>query len=121
MNALKLSLACLASAVLAAAAPAQAHGKLLASEPVDAAFLTQTPAHLRLTFSEAPELAFSKVTLAGANDVAIALSKPQVAASDAKTIDVDVPPLKAGDYQVQWSIMTRDGHKTHGKFGFKVN
>jgi methionine-rich copper-binding protein CopC len=31
-----------------------------------------------------------------------------------------LPSLQSGQYRVQWSTVTHDGHKTRGEFSFRV-
>jgi len=102
------------------ASSAQAHGKMVASEPKAGAELQAGPRQIRLRFNEALERAFSKIALVDASEVAIALPGITVDKNDPKVMIAEVPALKAGQYRVRWSVMTRDGHKTGGEFDFKV-
>ena len=103
------------------ASSAYAHGKIVASEPKAGAELPTGPSHIRLRFNEKLERAFSKMALADASGRAIALPDITVDQRDPNVMSAEVPALKAGQYRVRWSVMTRDGHKTGGEFGFKVN
>jgi methionine-rich copper-binding protein CopC len=31
-----------------------------------------------------------------------------------------LPPLPTGEYHIQWTTMTRDGHKVKGEVAFKI-
>lgn len=120
-----------AAAVLAAvlcapvASPASArsafHLHLLSSNPAADATLATSPASLRLTFSEAPELAVTSVRLRGPGDHAVALGRLQRAPRDRATV-VTAPraPLAHGRYTVTWRTMSHDGHPMHGDFHFTV-
>jgi len=103
------------------ASSAQAHGKIVASEPKAGAELRAGPRQIRLRFNETLERAFSKIVLVDASEVTIALPDITLDKSDPNVMIAEVPALKAGQYRVRWSVMTRDGHKTGGEFGFKVN
>jgi methionine-rich copper-binding protein CopC len=102
------------------ASAAQAHGKIVASEPKAGGELQAGPKEIRLRFNEALESAFSKIALVDAREAAIALSGITVDKNDPKVIFAQVPALKPGQYRVRWTAMTHDGHKTKGEFGFKV-
>jgi len=123
----KLFAALVLAAVLGAgvAAPASArsafHLHLLRSDPAADATLATAPAALRLTFSEAPELAVTTVRLRGPGDRAIALGRLQRAPRDRATL-VATPraALAHGRYTVTWRTMSHDGHPMHGTFAFTV-
>ena len=99
---------------------ARAHGKLVASEPTAGAELQAGPSHIRLRFNERLESAFSKIGLVDVSEVAVALPAVTVDKIDPNVMVAAVPALAVGQYRVRWSVMTRDGHKTHGEFGFRV-
>ena len=44
----------------------------------------------------------------------------QVDAHDATLLEVSLPPLPSGTYQVVWSAVARDGHRTEGSFPFQI-
>jgi methionine-rich copper-binding protein CopC len=111
----------LIAAVLAiGAGAAHAHAKLESSEPKASSTLERAPTALRLQFNEALEPAFSKLALHDAAGKEIALPKVQLDKAKPKEMAVPLPPLAAGNYRVQWSTVTHDGHKTKGEFGFQV-
>lgn len=123
MNTLNLKkIAALALLALAAgsASLAHAHAKLEASEPKAAAVLEQAPKQIRLQFNSEVEPAFTKIKLVDASQAEVALPKPEPEAGNPKAFHCAVPALKAGDYQIQWSAVTRDGHKVKGAIPFKV-
>jgi len=118
----------LSAAVLCAAAPATArsafHLRLVSSDPAADATLAAPPAALRLTFSEAPELAVTTVRLKGPGDHAVAMNRLVRAPGDRATV-VATPraPLALlghGRYEVTWRTMAHDGHAMHGTFHFTV-
>jgi methionine-rich copper-binding protein CopC len=114
----------LAASVFAFAAiatsAALAHAKLESSEPPAGSTLSRAPKEIRLKFNEAIEPAFSKITLADTNNAGVALPQANVDAADATTMSAALPALRAGEYHVQWTTMTHDGHKATGEFSFKV-
>src|SRR5688572_29364411 len=63
-----------------------AHGVLRKSEPANGATLRAAPTVIRLTFSEAPQLAFTRVELFGPDSQRVALSELRVAAPDSAVV-----------------------------------
>ncbi|HEV7589454.1 MAG TPA: copper resistance protein CopC [Longimicrobium sp.] len=124
---LRTAAAAALAAVLSAAsaAPASAgssfHLRLVSSDPAADATLAAPPAALRLTFSEAPELAVTTVRLRGPGDRAVALGRLVRARGDRATV-VATPraPLGHGRYALTWRTMSHDGHAMHGTFHFTV-
>jgi len=109
----------------AVATPASAgsafHLRLVSSDPAADATLAAPPAALRLTFSEAPELAVTTVRLRGPGDRAVALGRLARKPGDRATV-VATPraPLAHGRYELTWRTMSKDGHAMHGTFHFTV-
>lgn len=122
----KAALALAAAALLlgGVAAPARAgsafHLRLVRSDPAADATVPP-PAALRLTFSEAPELAVTSVRLRDATDHAVALRPLARAQGDRATL-VATPraALAHGRYTVTWRTMSHDGHAMHGTYHFTV-
>lgn len=107
-----------ASTLLASAA--LAHAKLEASTPKANSIVSPAPAQVRLQFNEPLELPFSKVKLVDQKGAIVAPSKIAVDPANAKALIATMPALQAGAYRVQWSTVTRDGHKVKGEFSFQV-
>src|SRR5687767_5185369 len=99
-----------------------AHGVLRKSEPANGSTLRTAPRVIRLTFSEAPQLAFTRVELIGADSQRVALSPLRVAAPDtAAVVIADVlGPLRAGQYRIAWQITSDDGHPVRGTVTFRI-
>jgi putative copper export protein/methionine-rich copper-binding protein CopC len=99
-----------------------AHGELRKSEPANGALLRVAPRVIRLTFSEPPQLAFTRVELIGPDSQSVALSPLRVAAADSTAVVVaDVlGPLRAGRYRITWQITSADGHPVRGSVGFRI-
>lgn len=102
------------------ATSALAHAKLEASTPRANAVVSPAPAQLRLQFNEPLELPFSKVKLVDDKGVVTEASKLAIDSTNAKVLVAALPALHAGAYRVQWTTLTRDGHKAKGEFGFRV-
>jgi copper transport protein len=111
-----------AASVLLLPAMLYAHGVLRKSEPANGAILRVAPRVIRLTFSEPPRLAFTRVDLIGPDSQSVALSPLRVAAPDSTNIVVaDVAgPLRAGRYRIAWQITSVDGHPVRGTVSFRI-
>lgn len=99
---------------------ALAHAHLASSEPADKA-VAVAPQALTLTFTEDIEPAFSGVTLLDGQQKAVASGKAQRDAGQPNRLTVPLQaPLRPGDYQVRWHVLSVDGHKTQGSYRFSV-
>ncbi|MCA1247307.1 copper resistance protein CopC [Massilia sp. MS-15] len=116
----KLTTAALAAAAIFSAPPALAHTRLEASSPQADSVVSPAPAQLRLQFSDPLELPFSKIKLVDDQGAVVAPSKIAVDPAHANVLVATMPALHPGAYRVQWSTVTRDGHKVKGEFGFRV-
>src|ERR687884_2358945 len=102
-----LSRAALAVALAAPLRVAHAHAHLARSSPARGARLLVVPRELRLTFSEAPELAASRVLLLGPDGQAVSLEPLRI--DSARTLVAAVRgALTAGDYTIEWSTAGSD-------------
>ena len=99
-----------------------AHGALRKSEPANGATLRVVPRVLRLTFTEPPQLAFTRIELIGPDSGHVALSPLRVAAGDSTAIIVAdvIGPLRAGRYRIAWQITSADGHPVRGAVAFRI-
>ncbi|HHT0123910.1 CopC domain-containing protein YobA [Raoultella planticola] len=100
---------------------ALAHAHLQQQTPAADSTVTASPESLTLSFSEGIETAFSAVTLTGPQQKAVVTGK--LARSDSNKAQLIVPltqPLSAGEYTVDWHVVSVDGHKTKGQYHFSV-
>ncbi len=103
--------------VIVAAEPCFAHANLQSSSPAANAVLTESPRQLTLKFSEEARLAVLKIFKAD-KEIPIAVDRE---AKPGTVINVPLPALAPGDYQVQWSALAADdGHVTKGRFSFSI-
>lgn len=111
----------IAAAVLSLiAAEAQAHARLLKSDPKAGATVA-APKVLRLAYSETIVPATSSVAIAGADKKPVAAGPLALDARDQRTVIVPLTgKLTAGAYKVDWSMTSADGHTMTGAFAFKV-
>ena len=98
-----------------------AHAHLQQQTPAADSTVAASPESLTLSFSEGIETAFSAVTLTGPQQKAVATGK--LTRSDSNKAQLIVPltqPLAAGEYTVDWHVVSVDGHKTKGQYHFTV-
>ncbi|EKZ6353098.1 CopC domain-containing protein YobA [Klebsiella aerogenes] len=115
-----LSAAVFLSAMLTTAS-AFAHAHLQQQIPAADSTVSVSPQALTLTFSEGVELSFCGVTLSGPQNKPVATGK--LARSDGNKAQLTLPlnePLAAGEYTVEWHVVSVDGHKTKGQYHFSV-
>lgn len=120
MHIKNLMRAALAAAAMISVPAALAHTRLEASSPQANSVVSPAPAQLRLQFSDPLELPFSKVKLVDEGGAVVTPSKIAVDPANAKALLATIPVLHAGAYRVQWSTVTRDGHKVKGEYSFRV-
>jgi len=94
-----------------------AHAKLKGTSPAADAKLSAAPKSLILTFNEGVQLAILKLTSRG-KEIPLSFDRSAVPAAE---VTVALPPLPAGPYQVQWSVLSaNDGHVVKGTFSFVI-
>ena len=100
---------------IAAAAPVLAHVKQSSSVPADNAMLMQTPATLSISFSGPVKLTKVELLQNAATTIVFGFTPSLEAATQ---YSWPLPPLAAGNYQVNWVGLGNDGHKMKGDFSF---
>ncbi|AWP32651.1 copper homeostasis periplasmic binding protein CopC [Pantoea eucalypti] len=117
----RMIIAVTAAGMMAFSSLAGAHAHLQSSLPAAKAQVTTSPDALTLNFSEDIEAAFSGVTLLDSAQKPVVTAKARVESDQKKRLIVGLPqPLKAGSYQVNWHVLSVDGHKTAGSYRFSV-
>lgn len=115
------TMALVVTALLALPGVLLAHARLTKSAPAAGAKLVTSPTSIRLWFSEAPEVAFTKVTLFGPDSTEVALGPVQREPNEPLSVAVPIATVLApGQYTVVWRTAASDGHPSHGRFGFVV-
>lgn len=110
-----------AAGFLAMAGDLSAHGVLQSSAPSNGAHLDSAPRQLRLTFTEAPQLALARVQLTGPDGRAVSLGTLSLAQESGRTIVAPITAgLQPGSYTVAWQVAGADGHPVRGTFKFVV-
>jgi copper transport protein len=97
-----------------------AHARLTKSDPAANSTLSEPPKAIALWFSEAPELAMTKIILSDSAGARVSLGP--VERGDSKlAIRLKVPTtLRPGRYTVTWRVAAADGHPSNGSFKFSV-
>ncbi|MDQ3428234.1 MAG: CopD family protein, partial [Gemmatimonadota bacterium] len=89
--------------------------------PAAGARLRTAPTELRLTFSEVPELTFTRLTLLGPAGDTVRLRPPALAGGDAHTVVAAIDEkLPAGQFAVIWQTAGPDAHPIRGRYTFTV-
>ncbi len=109
-----LALACAVSAhaVFAHARPQQQ------SPAPDAT--VDAPSEVSIDFSEGLEPAFSTLIVIDAAGKHVEAAKATVDTANKKHMSVPLNHLGTGAYQVEWTAVADDGHKTNGHYLFNV-
>lgn len=107
-----------AAALVVAAGPAFAHASLVRANP--ARDTTVAPLRtVQLAFSAHIETRFSTVEVVSASGQKIA--GESAVGSDNRTLTATLNrPLAPGVYRVEWRIVSTDGHRMQGDYGFTV-
>jgi methionine-rich copper-binding protein CopC len=97
---------------------AWAHAYPSLVSPADGSTVTQPPREIRIQFTEGVELEFSRVDIKSSNGEKVSQGKLRKVAED--TLAVDVKPLPAGNYSIEWQVLSVDTHITEGVLRFTV-
>jgi len=97
---------------------ARAHVYPAVSIPNNGATVTEPPREVRIQFTEGIEIAFSQITVKGANGELVSRGKLRKLADD--TVAIDLKPLGPGNYSVEWQVLSVDTHITDGTLRFTV-
>jgi len=114
-----ISMLALAAMALAPAAPALAHAHVVSSTPAASAAIA-APKQVSVTFNEKLVPAFSKLEISMAG-MAMKVPVKTSLSADGKTLTgVPQAALMKGNYVINWSAASADGHKTKGSIAFKI-
>lgn len=101
---------------------ALAHAHLKVQTPAADATVSSAPKVLTLNFSEGIEPNFSGVKVTGPNDAVVKTGKLGLDPNNNTQVNVPIESeLTAGKYNVDWHVVSVDGHKTKGQYSFTVN
>ncbi len=117
-SALAVCVALLCAAMLALPAPAQAHDTLLSTDPTDGSTLETSPEAITFTFSADILEVSPLVRVTDGSGDQIAEITPTV---EGPTATATLPePLAAGTYDIQWRVVSGDGHPIEGTLTLTV-
>jgi methionine-rich copper-binding protein CopC len=105
---------------LAAARPCWAHAFPDHSDPRVGHTLDAPPPSVRIWFDGEIEPVFSSIRVEDDNKRQVDRGDPHVSSTDRTLLEVSLPPLPSGRYEVVWSVVARDGHRTEGRFPFRI-
>jgi methionine-rich copper-binding protein CopC len=97
---------------------AWSHAYPAVSIPNDGATVKEPPREVRIQFTEGVEIAFSRITVKGANGEVVSQGKVRQLAED--TLAIDLKPLSPGNYTVEWQVLSVDTHVTEGLLRFTI-
>jgi copper resistance protein C len=98
-----------------------AHAHLESAVPAENAIVKVSPVEIDLTFSEGLNLKFSGATITGPGKATISTGQAKLSINDHKTLVIPLSaPLASGEYTVNWTALSTDGHKTKGSYTFTV-
>jgi len=82
--------------------------------------LNVPPVAVVLRFESALELPFCQILLEDQNGSLISSGTLQLEGENHNILHLPLPPLPPGHYQVIWSVVARDGHRTEGDYSFTI-
>ncbi len=104
------------AAVLAWAAPASAHARLVSSSPPGGATVTEAPARIVMDFSERIESSFGGVQVFGPTGQRVEAGAAEISG---RHLELPLPVIdQAGTYTVAFRIISADGHPIEASFSF---
>ncbi len=110
----------LAAVLCAGASTCWAHAFPDHSDPRVGHTIDAPPPSVRIWFDGEIEPVFSSIRVEDDNKRQVDKGDPRVDARDNTLLEVSLPPLPSGRYQVFWSVVARDGHRTEGHFPFRI-
>lgn len=99
---------------------AWAHAFLDHSDPKVGSTVANSPAKVKIWFTQELEPAFSSIEVKNSQDKEVDKKDTHVDAEDKSLLEVSLPPLPAGTYTVIWHVISTDTHRTQGHFEFTI-
>jgi methionine-rich copper-binding protein CopC len=110
----------LALCVLLAPAFPLAHTSPDHADPKVGSTIHSSPRQVRIWFDGELEPAFCTISVKGPDGAKVDDGHGKVDPSDPTLLETAVPQLQPGTYQVSWSVVARDGHRSSGSYQFTV-
>jgi methionine-rich copper-binding protein CopC len=82
--------------------------------------LDGAPSSVRVWFDGDIEPVFSTIRVEDAEKRRVDKGDAHVDPQKRALLEVSLPPLPPGAYQVFWNVVARDGHRTEGSFPFAI-
>jgi methionine-rich copper-binding protein CopC len=89
-------------------------------EPRVGATVNVAPSNVRIWFDTPLNPASSTLRVFDAKGLQVDRGDGPAAPSDARLLEVSLPPLPPGAYRVIWSVVGQDGHQTSGDYAFFI-
>jgi hypothetical protein len=105
---------------LALQTQAWAHAFLDHAEPKVGSTVTNSPAEIKVWFTQNLEPAFSTLEVQDAQGKQVGKKDAHLDDADKSLLLVSLPQLPPGTYTVIWHAVSVDTHKTQGRFKFTV-
>jgi methionine-rich copper-binding protein CopC len=99
---------------------AAAHAFLDHAIPAAGSAIHESPAQLKLWFSERLEHEFSTVEVLDRGGKRVDKGDPQVDSADRMLLRISLPLLAPGRYRVTWRVLSVDTHVATGQFMFDI-
>jgi len=90
------------------------------SEPRVGSEVKTTPDQVKIWFDSGIEPVFSSIEVFDSNHQKVDKGDGRVDPKDHTLLEVSLPPLPPGKYEVSWSVVALDTHRTEGRFKFTV-
>ncbi len=97
-----------------------AHALVERTVPTSGSVLGQPPANVIIYFDAELEPFFSKVIVRDAKGTKVNLGDGELASDNRRTLVTKLSAIGKGGYHVYWNVVSHDGHRAKGDFGFTV-
>lgn len=104
--------------MVALATSAAAHDTIIDAEPAHDAVLDTAPTEIVLTYSAEVLDLPAAIIVTDANGEIVVEGEPRV---QGHSVVLDLPSLANGTYEVLWSVVSSDGHRTEDVYNFTVD
>jgi methionine-rich copper-binding protein CopC len=96
---------------------AGAHAQLASATPADGSVIASAPSNIVLNFSEAARLTVAWIR----RDSEPKRKLGQLPTTPARQVSIPVPQLTPGTYEVEWRVVSDDGHVMAGNLHFTLS